>query len=387
MASEQIPLELAGHVTSVDARNYALATGWQRVEGLNGKLAVYTYPGHELDQLLIPLDHNLDDYGRLMAEVIRKLAAWEKRPAQAVLNDLLLPPADVIRFSLAGPETIRGTVPLERGIDLLAGVRRALLAAACSVIRPQQKFHPRLSRAEPEQLIRSCQLGQTERGSFTATLACPLDAVPTPPSLFGNEPFARQTTALLMRSLHQVVEALDHDQPDKLIQPPPGWAVISSNFCEALVAMQPEGEQSSLRVTATWARTLPPSPQAHLPAAVELPPAYFPVLAQVAQQLRPSHAPQRDLFVGMIDTLNGNPGEDGRMQGEVIVLVLREEALLRARVDLGPEDYSKACDVHKVGGFVILEGILYPGIRLHRIEQVSRFIPLSSLPGPTTNQP
>ena len=49
-----------------------------------------------------------------------------------------------------------------------------LLSEAHSVLVPQP-YHPRMSRSEAEDFLSRCRLGQTDRGSFVLTVACPLD--------------------------------------------------------------------------------------------------------------------------------------------------------------------------------------------------------------------
>ncbi len=43
------------------------------------------------------------------------------------------------------------TCLLDHGINIFLGTKKAILAAACSVVQPQP-FHPRLSQTEAEQL-------------------------------------------------------------------------------------------------------------------------------------------------------------------------------------------------------------------------------------------
>ena len=218
MSYKGLPEQLVARINPVDARAYALASGWQRRQTVNGKVAIYSHPSSDLDQLLIPLDSAISDYATRMAEVIANLAETENRPAFEVLNDLLVPPSDVLRFRLDEPESETGLIPLDQGIGLLVGARRALMAAACSIVQPKS-FHPRLSRTEAEQVVRASLLGQSERGSYTAVIACRLDAGPVPrgakPSALleppsgptpepvspSEVPFTRQVTSLLMHSV------------------------------------------------------------------------------------------------------------------------------------------------------------------------------------------
>lgn len=218
MSYKGLPEHLVARIGSVDARQYATASGWQRVGGVQrSRIAIFKYPGSDLDQLLIPLDNGIADYPRRMAEVVTTLAEKEERPAGEILDDLLLPPSDVLRFRLDEPASRSGFLPLDQGIELLKGARKALLSAACSVIQPQ-RFHPRLSRTEAERLVRSSHLGQSERGSYTAVVSCPIEEEPPHLPGGGQIPFARRTTDLLMRSLARVSRALEADEPESLLE-------------------------------------------------------------------------------------------------------------------------------------------------------------------------
>lgn len=175
MPSESLPLELARLVTPRAMKNYAQALGWQVVPGVNGTIAVYHDPDAPARQLIVPLDETFDDYAESVATVVQRLAAFEDRPTIEVLNHLLLPPADVLRFREQSPDTETGTLALHQAVEVLEGARRMLLVIGHSVLNPQP-YHPRLSRGEAEQFVRNCRLGQTERGSFTVAVACPLDS-------------------------------------------------------------------------------------------------------------------------------------------------------------------------------------------------------------------
>jgi hypothetical protein len=254
MAYKELPENLVAQVSPLDARNYARATGWQRIHEMPAQIAVYRRPGPETEEITVPQNRNFADYTTRMAEVIATLAEFESRPSVQVLNDILTPQSDILRFRLVDPLTQNGTVPLELGLNLLQGSKKALLASACNVISPQA-FYPRLRRSEATSSIDACRLGQTERGSLVATLICPLAAVPgdevpgqdqTSPR---QPPFARRVTTTLTKSLVQMTQLIDQDTPERILHPFEDDIVISANLCEALVEMQPSGERSSLQVT------------------------------------------------------------------------------------------------------------------------------------------
>jgi hypothetical protein len=365
----ELPEDLLQAVSPLEMRSYALATGWRRREA-SGRFAVFDDPCGGLDQVLVPLDPGAPGYELRVAEAVQVLAEKEGRPAIAVLHDLLLVDADIVRFRITSPDTATGVLPLEQGIHLLAGAKQALLSSACSVITPQ-RHHPRLARAEAEQLLSACRLGQTERGSFTVAISCPLHAVES-----GDEattPFARQATLVLMGSAERIVGAIENDAVDSLYQESGPQPVLSSNFCEALLLMQPQQERASLSLSCSWARGLQNSQPSVAPRSVTFRPEHFPLIEQIYQRLQPAEEPMPDLFVGYVATLNGAMGEDGRMQGEVTLLILREESPLRVRADLGPDDYATAAQAHMAGEVVAVRGALHRGRRVHRLTGIESF--------------
>lgn len=365
----------------LDVQNYVRATGWQRVQEVQGDIAVYHRANAEYDEIIVPQNPNYSDYALRMAEAIDVLSATEHRLPGEIVADLLLPPADVLRFREDGPETQDGGIGLQEGIRLLSSVRKILLAAACDIVQPQ-RFHPRLSLAEAVQFVDSCRLGQTERGSFVATCICPLDVVPGVSATINAqlallpelrpEPFTRRVTTTLMSALEQVTRFINADQAERLISPHAGDVVVSSNFYQALAEMQPSASRTSLHVASTWSRALT-LPSKALPVSVHLRPEYFPLVAQVAETLRPDYKPIAGLFVGRVEALNGETDAEGRMQGEIEIEFLQNEEAIRARVELSAEDYAQACDAHKNSEIVLVSGTLHRGKRLNVIQDYHGF--------------
>ena len=156
-----------------------------------------------------------DDYGVRTAEASQRLAEFEKRPAKEILNHLLLPPADLLFLREVSSDAEGGNLPLDHTARVIDGTRKVLLSLAHSVLVPQP-YHPRMSRGEAEDFLSRCRLGQTGRGSFVLTVACPLGLKA---DLLGpnGEPFSRRVTSLLMQSCepttHRFVRRAFHPTP------------------------------------------------------------------------------------------------------------------------------------------------------------------------------
>jgi hypothetical protein len=176
-----------------------------------------------------------------------------------------------------------------------------------------------------------------------------------------------------MESLSRLASYIDGDRYAAVLNPAEGETPLSANLCDALLEMQPRGERSRLTLSATWSRSLPPSAETQTPSIVHMRKEYFPVIEMLANALRPTRRPQVSRFVGLVHSLYGDPDEQGRVRGDVQLLIFNQEEPIRARVNLNPDDYHTAWEAHGVGGYVSLNGKLEPGDRLHRITEVSNF--------------
>ena len=369
-----LSLELARRVLPQYAREYAKSRGWQRVDTKRAAVAVYAVPvAGRYEEVVIPADPAIDDYPRRIIDSVLNLAEFESRQPMELLEDLLQAEADTLRFILDDTATAEGSLPVSAGLDLVEGVRRSLLAAACSTVDPGRRFHPRMSGAEADQFVKACRLKPAERGSFVIAVVCPLRAVDTGAMLMDVvEPFTRRVTSLLMQSVGEIVDAVEKDEVATLYgEPEPGKPAITANLCEALLRMRPE-PGGMLKVAASWAPMLPLK-AASVPQVVRLRAEYFDQVSDVYERLRPTEVPKAGMYVGTVETLNGAIGEDGQRSGEATLQVLVENELAKTRVDLDAAQYRAADEAHMSGELVGVLGKLHRGRRVHRIAEIEKF--------------
>jgi hypothetical protein len=382
MSHSELPEGLAGTIVSQDARQYALATGWRRLDlpvrdspGFFGRVAVFERPENSDEQVLIPLDERTSDYDARMGEATLAIARWENRPLVQVANDLLYAASDMLRFRVASAVVEGGSLPLEDGLRLLDGVRTAILSAAHSVLSPA-RYHKRMSKGEAEEFLRACRMGQTERGSFVATVACPLRAVPTDQALIdtNDDPFARKTTTLLMRSAAELVSAIETDRVREMVERNKQNPTVSANLCDAIMRMKPSVDGTELTIAASWSKLRAAPAGVDVPRTVRIQQSYFPVIEDVKQELRPGGTAERDTFVGVVDTLDGEPGPAGQIQGDVVLRVMvDDEKLIRARTTLDAASHAIAVEAYRMQEIIRIDGVLIRGKRNGTIDNPANF--------------
>jgi hypothetical protein len=371
-----LPGSVLAYLDPIRVQEYLRATGWQLESRLGkGKVAVYERPELPIEQSPVPLHSELPDFTQVMNTAVAAIAQHEKRPASEVLTELLFPPSDVLRFAEQSPSSASGSVPFEHGVSLLEGARKSLLAATCTAIRPA-RFHPRMSLGDAEIFLSKCRLGQTERGSFVLTVACPLDVAIS--STLYRKQFTRHVTGSLMGSLQFLEHNLKRGNTEALLNETPAEnnsPIISSNLCEGLLEMAPREDDAFLSITASYSRELQdPGPTPNPPSEVRLTSNMFAYIEKLAADLKPTVAAAKPrAFVGFVDTLDGRPNEEKRIEGKIVLRLITEDESIRARAELDADNYAIADRAHMGALPVSIVGNLHGSPRSYRIENISSF--------------
>jgi hypothetical protein len=366
--------ETASAVEWTSVQQYLLSRGWQKTASRRDEIGVFRHNGTEV---VVPLDRSLDDYDEAIVAAADKIAHAEKRDPAAVLDDLLYPHHDIMRFARTGEDNADGTLALDDGPAFLDASRRALVSAAHSVERPHLRFHRRLAMKLPEEFAGLCRIGQTEHGSFVLRVFCPLNV---PGDRAKERPFGRRTVERLMTSVAATVNIVRRDGMQRVIDTGEREEpVITSNLCQALVEMMPPDESSDLRLGATWS---PVVAALSIPSEVQVDRDLFPVFEDLGAKLRPPSAPVPDYYMGRVIDLHAEDNELGELEGDVTLSMLVDDEPVRARCSLGPRDYQQAVEAHKQQIYLRLYGTLKRRPKLSVIEEVSqvRVFSLAKLP-------
>lgn len=321
---------------------YARSVGWTLLGFWEGRKATVWQFGDE--RLVIPTDNLLADYALRMAEVVEVLAGTEGRSQLALFRDLTTASADVIRVRVASPLTSDGSLGLDEGVTLFRSMQEMLFSAARAAVVPRAYFRSRLP-APAEEYLKKVRLGQTERGSYVATMVCPV----SPELGFGaeveavEEPFDRKVTHTLSNSL---LEASNAAKSAVLVQSmtPFREAVahgVSANLCDALVNLGELVPEAQIQVGFTWARTRIQPPGAY--GSLILPSDSIPVLREATRILKETSWEDDTEIYGPVVRLESSDPAQG---GSVIVQALLDGGARKIQLRLNGTDYAKAQAAH-----------------------------------------
>jgi hypothetical protein len=356
---------------------YLRNTGWKRIETSKQTIALFQKEtGGNFFETVLPLSKDFADYTYRILDVLEAIAAAENREVNQVLTDLSIPPGDIVRFRVVNRDTVGGTISFLEGFNLLENAKKTLFTTACDIIQPE-KYHKRLGLKAAQQFIEECRLGQTEKGSFIASVICPfVNETPEEKaqqlSIFNREEefansFTRKVTTRMMKSLETLKTSIDRGEENRIVDLD-GIEAISANFIESIVDLSAFKENSEIEINTSWSvfamqPNLPPK-------TIKFSNDYIPVFQSLIDKIKPVEEEIDNVFIGRISQVKADPDPNSRKEGEIILnyVLGDEEKVSKARIILEKDDYDNACEAHKNGQTVRVKGRLITTGRSKSIE-------------------
>jgi hypothetical protein len=361
--------KLAGDVNALSVQSYLKNTGWIKIKSRKEHIAIFIKKeSNDFNEILLPLSRDFSDYNDLILNAIRLISKVENKEEIQILSDLLIAkPSDILRIRLSGEDTKEGTISFEDGFNLLENARMALYTTACDVVQPEI-YHKRLSFKSASNFIEQCRLGQTERGSFIASIICPFidesknDEVSKQFTLFDNpneypSSFTRKVTTQLMKSIKLINNAIENDELDK-IEKGESEIIVSANFLDSILNIKQLNKNAeSIEFSSRWSSLAPVD--ISVPNKIEIQKDFVPAIDSIIDRMMPKRNEEVGEFVGKVSLLKAEPDASKRNEGEVVLtLIGGNQKSFNAKVILDSDKYNEACQAHKDGKNVLVKGNL-----------------------------
>jgi hypothetical protein len=296
-----------------DVASWLVANDWRKVSRGEALAALWSRGPQEVVQ---PLAREASDYALRFADMLRRLAAWEHKPEEALAQEMTFEASDVSEWRASGVSARDFTVPLEDGFDLIRGARNAFVAAANSAIhRRGYVGHGSLKVAREH--AKTVRMGQTRRGSYIVPIISRIPGATEQPE-DGQErfnidvsaqPFERRVMSLLAVSLDTVAELAirsDSEPTMRQVNESVGNGV-SYELCSALSSVLEAESFGDVDVAFSWARRVANNPDIE---QVSLPKESGHVIRRMAERLRGSDVVAEQVIQGHVRLHRREPEED-----------------------------------------------------------------------------
>ena len=357
MNTQAADIALAGNVRPRAIHSYLAANGWTKLGSYHGDTGdVYCLHDDQRESVLVPSSKEFADYTTRLLQLSETLGRVENRHLSMVLADLSQAETDRVRVRLT--EAQNGTsIPLSTGVCLLEESRKLLLAAACSVSRPQHMFREGRNQ-QATAFINSVRLDRTERDGFVVNLLVPVSPSLNKPEAtrLPMEPLERKATRMLvsgLRAAQEVTRQANRGEPIDTFEGLIGRGV-SANLCQALANLVNTG--SGLEVSVSWSLSRPaPGDRTNERAVVAFSQSDAPVLQEVARVLGHRQVRHDERIEGFVSALERDHSDPDR---RATIKAVIDDAMVSVKVDFNPSDYDRISKAHNERLSVSIEGDL-----------------------------
>lgn len=343
--------EALNAVTPSALAAYARFMGWSKTDTYGDFSDVYAT--EDRPEIILPRTTIIADYARVVERLINIFARVGEVDQLSLYRDLMTADRDVIRIRTE--ESEGGSVPVNHGIDMLQGAKDMLLATVCSLNDPRPLYRTGSNRQATE-FVEGMSWGQTEQGSFVATLLTPKIAPPIQPSLIEgdvshDDPIERKVTKRLVEALSATQSAIE----STVLGEVDAFALavskgISANMCEALAKLI--GPFPTLEVRLSWALTRQSKyPMWNISFASDT----VPILSHAAVVFREREPKQDTTLSGFVKHLTRAESET---DGTITLQASIDGSTRSVKTVLKQTDYERAVRAHERKAIVTIIGDL-----------------------------
>ena len=179
------------------------------------------------------------------------------------------------------------------------------------------------------------------------------------------------------KGIHKLVRSVEADTLDELVSDlrESSSPLISSNMCEALAAMHDDDLANAIDIGFSWSSLRPITSEVGL-RPIRIQRDYFSRIEEVRKELRSVELQEPESYIGTVERLDGDMGEDGSRSGSVLLVLLLtdEDQTVRSNVSLNPTQYADAIRAHETNGaYVRVTGRLRSGQQPRSLTEITQF--------------
>ena len=352
-------IQLLRSVRPLDLIGYLHANGWKLDSERKRLSQTWTKSEHEI---LVPLNNKIDGFSELVKQSLNTLESVTDQDQPQLLSDIREGTVDKARLRIDDDDVADGTIDVASGSAVVTAARYLVWSAASSAADPRPHY-PRRRPREASDYLKRVRLGQTEIGSFTVSVLCPVppsplqdDALHSISPTETTDPFERRVTSTLMRGLETSANLATNftslnSLDDLGIL---AYKGLSANLCDALLRTRDAVSVSGrLDINMSWSWRRPAKNTS--PSNVIFKDEDFEVLEEVSRILK-EFAPREEFeLVGTIVKLER--GEDD-FYGRIVVRTFFDGGPKLVSLRLDEKVYAKAVQAHDERSLVLCFGDL-----------------------------
>lgn len=340
-------------------KRFLRAKGWQKIEHPNHQLLLFQGPKDDRGnpiKIALPVHMDLADSQDMLSKAVNLLSAIQNVPIAGIVTEITNIGYDFLRQRIITPNN-ESTVSLTMASKIVSSLTEVVKFSAC-LEEDAQPFFPK-SKNIGKKYADKCRFGQTFVGSFGTSLEMPipppLDHLEQPP------PIERRIMQRIAKGLLIIQQAIQQADIGILVEN--YRSGFNANIYDVLQKLGETLENCQMEYSFFW------SQEYALPKDVAMSPIKFSsgdaclLLESAAKALRTCSESEEALISGKILQLRGDGAGDEEAENlekselqEKVIVVYWEAHKIQIRVPLNLSQYKQACDAHRDGRNIQIQG-------------------------------
>ena len=346
--------------------------GWREIGSLkSGRIKQFEKDSVD-DAILVPFSKKFSDYYNVFTDSLQVLSNSESSTLISLLNKLINPSCDLLKWRIADSDTFMGSIPFDtmgNNIDHI----KDLLAVSCLDILKPSTFHKKVLTNEVVTQIKQYKFGQTEIGSYILSILSPLGTYQY--DIFNpiveELPLTRRINLRLLDNIDKIQNSVEKNSSELIdcIQS----QEISVNFLTALSDLYIENRDAQVSISANWNSDVPNSSDISVVTDVTLTPRCIDKVMEVAEANTPQEQQNVEkTFYGKITNIGGAAELDNRSTIKIKIACIGDEGRkITVQAEMPYSTYDIAEDAFENADTVKVTGILSKAGYINRLSHAS----------------
>ncbi|MGE9291213.1 MAG: hypothetical protein ACQKBT_09500, partial [Puniceicoccales bacterium] len=349
-------------IQSIHLLRYLKLSGWSVRRSKKKEVLFFDSPENEdgfYQTILIPEDESFEDSYTRFQEAIEQIAYFEGVESKVIFDKIRLWNIDLLKTKLDDPIGSISSIPLNMANGMIKGLKDFISACAYVEFEPR-KYYGRLGNAGTE-FAKDCNFGHTFKGSFGLTVESPIRGIEQLglDNTLQEVPFARKVMERIVSGYDSIDSAREADDADILIGNYEDG--FNGNVLDELADLYESADGLKLSFGFNWSPEIAP-PVKMTGREYVFDRRSYELARFVAKRLSESDDQSIIVVKSYVVSLKSDqpPFEDAQeLLEHVITLDWEKErgVFVKIRLPLPAIEYRKACDAHKEGRKIIVEGL------------------------------
>lgn len=328
----------------IKIERYLLKKKWQN-DGIYNQFFTIWHRPEEIYfdyELILPTISAVADFESIVNKFISNLSNYYDKSQDFVIDELLDLSLDRVKFSIKGPSTKNGKIPLNDGLNLIENTREMIIASLLSVGKKRKNYIG--SRPDDvNEIIKQIEMGQTEEGSYIINLYVPKEYYEDGnPTLDPDESYTRKALSNLQVASEILVEKSNEYiiSNDITIFDTTVELGVSSNLCKAISEISMNGE-NDVEMEIAFNNGIENELEVN---KIEIKKEVIPTINLVKNHFRKDLNIDDYVLIGHVTKLKQEVEED---DGSITLSTIIEGKLRKVSLILDADDYIIAQEAHR----------------------------------------